>query len=175
LIDEAKLQERIAELGKQITADYRERGDILLIGILKGCMLFLTDLMRTIEVPQQVDFMDIVAYGAGVRESSGDVRILMDLHMPIEDRHVLIVEDIIDSGHTLDHVIRRLKARKPASLEIVTLLDKAERREVDIAVNYVGFTIPNVFVFGYGLDIDEYYRDLPFIGVVKPGAGIPVD
>lgn|SRR5574341_89589 len=172
LIDDHRLQRRIAELGRQISADYRESGDIMLVGILKGCMMFMVDLMRHLTIPHTVDFMDVDSYGAGVRESRGDVRILMDLHLSIENRHVLIVEDIIDSGHTLNHVMRLLQARQPASLKICTLLDKAERREVPIPLDYVGFTIPNAFVFGYGLDIDEYYRNLPYIGVVKTGVNL---
>jgi hypoxanthine phosphoribosyltransferase len=174
LIDAERLQTRITELGKQITADYHQDHDVFLIGILKGSMLFMSDLMRRLDIPHTVDFMDVTSYGAGARESSGYVRILMDLHTSIEKKHVLIVEDIIDSGHTLDHVLQQLRARRPASLRVCTLLDKAERREVPVPLDYVGFTIPNVFVFGYGLDIDEYYRNLPFIGVVKPGALIDV-
>lgn len=170
LIDHNRLQARIAELGAEISQDYRAAGDVMLIGILKGCTLFMTDLMRKIDVPLTIDFMDVTSYGKGKRESTGNVRILMDLHIPIEGKHIIIVEDIIDSGRTLEHVVRLLMARQPASLKIVTLLDKAERREVNIQVDYVGFTIPDVFVFGYGLDLDEYYRNLPFIGVVKAGA-----
>jgi hypoxanthine phosphoribosyltransferase len=170
LIDAERLQTRITELGKQITADYRQDHDVFLVGILKGSVLFMADLMRRLDIPHTVDFMDVTSYGAGARSSSGYVRILMDLHTSIEKKHVLIVEDIIDSGYTLDRVLKQLMARRPASLRVCTLLDKAERREVAIPLDYVGFTIPNVFVFGYGLDIDEYYRNLPFIGVVKPGA-----
>ncbi|HEC22083.1 MAG TPA: hypoxanthine phosphoribosyltransferase [Chloroflexi bacterium] len=172
LIDADRLQKRIAELGKEISEDYRHFEDIVLIGILKGSMLFMTDLMRQLTVPHSVDFMDVTSYGVGVRHSTGDVRILMDLHAPIERRNVLIVEDIVDSGRTLEHVLRLLWARRPASLRVCTLLDKAERREVAVPLDYIGFQIPNVFVFGYGLDIDEYYRNLPFIGVVKPGVVI---
>ncbi len=172
LIDEVQLQTRIAELGRQISDDYRQLGPVMLVGILKGCMLFMTDLMRRLDVPHTVDFMDVAGYGAGARSHTGTVRILMDLHAPIQGRNVLIVEDIIDSGRTLDHVLRLFQARRPASVRIVTLLDKIERREVVIPVDYTGFTIPDVFVFGYGLDIDEYYRNLPFIGVVKPGVTI---
>jgi hypoxanthine phosphoribosyltransferase len=168
LIDSNPLRARITELGRQITADYQGR-TLVLIGILKGSMLFLSDLMRQIEVPHTIDYMDVTSYGIGARATTGDVRILMDLSSSIEGRHVLIVEDIIDSGHTMDHVMRLLEARRPASLKVCTLLDKVERREVPVKLDYVGFEIPNVFVFGYGLDIDEYYRNLPYIGVVKPG------
>lgn len=169
LIDADRLQARIAEIGAQITADYSADRDLVLVGILKGSMLFMSDLMRRIDVPHNVDFMDVAAYGAGIRESSGTVRILMDMKVSIERRNVIVVEDIIDSGRTLDQVLRLLGARRPRSLRVCTLLDKAERREVPVPLDYIGFTIPNVFVFGYGLDIDEYYRNLPFIGVVKPG------
>jgi hypoxanthine phosphoribosyltransferase len=168
LIDAERLQARIAELGKEISADYQAFDEIMLVAILKGSLLFLVDLMRHLTIPHTVDFMDVTSYGPGARASTGDVRILMDLHSTIKGRHVLIVEDIIDSGRTLEHVLRLLRARQPASLRVCTLLDKAERREVIVPLDYVGFSIPNVFVFGYGLDIDEFYRNLPFIGVVKP-------
>ena len=173
LVDPDKLQGRIAELGKEITAWYADKPGLMLVGILKGSALFLTDLMRQISLPHTIDFMDVSSYGVGARQSDGYVRIMMDLHTTIENRHVLIVEDIIDSGHTLNKVLRLLNARGPASLQVCTLLDKAERREVEVPVAFRGFEIPNVFVFGYGLDIDEYYRNLPFIGVVKPGFVMP--
>lgn len=165
LIDEETLQARVAELGAQISADYAGE-DLLLLCILKGGVMFLTDLMRRITTPHEIDFMAVSSYGRGVREATGVVRIVKDLDAPIENRHVLIVEDIIDSGHTLAYISRNLITRGPASLKICTLLDKAERREVDIPVDYVGFSIPNAFVFGYGLDLDERFRELPFIGVV---------
>jgi hypoxanthine phosphoribosyltransferase len=168
LIPSEQLQARIAELGAQVSADYVGQ-DLLLVCILKGGVLFLTDLMRQISIPHSIDFMAVSSYGAGSRESTGAVRILMDLETDIVQRNVLLVEDIIDSGHTLDYITRVLRARNPASLRICTLLDKAERREVDVKLDYVGFQIPNKFVFGYGLDLDEVYRNLPFIGVVKPG------
>lgn len=169
LIDADRLQARVAELGREISADYQADHDLVLVGILKGSMLFMSDLMRHISVPHNVDFMDVASYGAGVRQSSGTVRILMDMKVPIERRNVIIVEDIVDTGRTLQQVLRLLAARRPTTLRVCTLLDKAERREVPVPLDYIGFTIPNVFVFGYGLDIDEYYRNLPFIGVVKPG------
>lgn len=168
LITSEQLQARIAELGVQISADYAGQ-DLLLVCILKGGVLFLTDLMRHIAVPHSINFMAVSSYGAGSRESTGAVRILMDLETDIVGRNVLLVEDIIDSGHTLDYITRVLRARGPASLRVCTLLDKAERREVDVKLDYVGFKIPNKFVFGYGLDLDEVYRNLPFIGVVRPG------
>lgn len=170
LIDEATLQTRIAALGEQISQDYAGTDNLLLACILKGGMLFLADLMRHITVPHHIDFMAIASYGANSRESSGAVRIELDLRADIANHHVLIVEDIIDSGHTLNYIMRSLNARRPASLKICTLLDKPERREIDIPVDYVGFQIPNKFVFGYGLDLDEYYRNLPFIGVVHEDA-----
>ena len=170
LIDEQTLQQRIAELGQQISADYADADDLLLVCVLKGGTLFLADLMRQITVPHHIDFMAVSSYGARSRQSSGAVRIEMDLHTDIAGRNLLIVEDIIDSGHTLDYIIRTLKARQPDQIRICALLSKRERREVDIPVDYIGFEIPNKFVFGYGLDLDEFYRNLPFIGVVRPGA-----
>ncbi|MFC1959272.1 hypoxanthine phosphoribosyltransferase [Chloroflexota bacterium] len=176
LIDETSLQQRIAELGMQISQDYQGTEALLLVCVLKGGMLFLSDLMRNISLPHHIDFMAVSSYGANARQSSGAVRIEMDLHTDIANRHLIIVEDIIDSGHTLNYIMRILAARQPASVKICTLLSKPDRREVDIDVDYVGFEIPNKFVFGYGLDLDEYYRDLPFIGVVRDGAyAVPED
>jgi hypoxanthine phosphoribosyltransferase len=166
LIDEITLQNRVRELGAQISADYADCDDLILICILKGGVMFLTDLTRHISVPHEIDFMAVSSYGVGVRETSGKVRIDMDLSAELTGRHVLIVEDIIDSGHTLQFVLRVLQARQPASLKLCTLLDKASRREVDISIDYVGFDIEDKFVFGYGLDLDEKFRNIPFIGVV---------
>lgn len=166
LIDQGTLQKRIAELGLEISQDYRGK-EPHLICILRGGVMFLTDLMRQITVPHTIDFMAISSYGAGTRQSRGQVRLTMDLKDDIHDRHVILVEDIIDSGYTLSSVLELLSVRKPASLKICTLLDKAERREVDVPIDYCGFVIPDKFVFGYGLDLDEYYRDLPFIGIVN--------
>ncbi len=168
LITSEQLQKRIAELGDQISSDYAGQ-DLLLVCILKGGVLFLTDLMRNITVPHAIDFMAVSSYGIGGRESSGAVRILMDLETDIVGRNVLLVEDIIDSGRTLDYITRVLRARNPASLRICTLLNKAERRQVNVKLDYVGFEISDKFVFGYGLDLDEVYRNLPFVGMVKPG------
>ena len=168
LVDEEQLQTRIRELGAEISRDY-DNQDLLLLCILKGGVLFLTDLMREITVPHDIDFMAVSSYGKEIRESTGVVRILKDLDEPIEGRNILIVEDIIDTGHTLNYITRNLETRQPASLKICTLLDKAERRQVDIHIDYTGFVIPDKFVFGYGLDLDEKFRNLPFIGVVKPG------
>ncbi len=170
LIDEATLQTRIKELGEKLTQDYNECEDLLLLCILKGGVMFLTDLSRHISVPHAIDFMAASSYGSGVRQSSGSVRIDMDLRTDISGRHVLVVEDIIDSGHTLHFVIKTLMNRNPASLKLCTLLNKQSRREVDINVDYIGFEIENKFVFGYGLDLDEKFRNLPFIGVVRQEA-----
>jgi hypoxanthine phosphoribosyltransferase len=166
LIDEEPLQARIAELGAEISRDYAGR-DLLLVGVLKGAVFFLADLMRELSVPCEIDFMAISSYGAGT-DSSGVVRILKDLDMNIAGRDVLVVEDIIDSGLTLSYLMRSLTARKPASLEVCTLLTKPERREVDVPVRYVGFEIPNRFVIGYGLDFDQRYRNLPYVAVLHP-------
>jgi len=165
LIPEDRLQARIAELGEEISRDYAGKHP-LLICILRGGVMFLTDLMRRITVPHAIEFMAVSSYGAGERQSTGQVRITLDLSTLIQDRDVILVEDIVDSGRTIHSVLDLLSTRKPRSLCVCTLLDKVERREVQIPVRYVGFTIPNKFVFGYGLDIDDYYRNLPFIGVV---------
>ncbi len=166
LIDENTLKKRIAEIGEEINRDYAGTDNLLLICILRGGIVFLVDLMRHLTVPHQIDFMAITSYGAGARESDGNVRVTLDLQTNIRDKDVLLVEDIIDSGHTISHVLELLSTRQPRSLKVCSLLDKAERREVVVPIHYRGFEIPNKFVFGYGLDLDEYYRNLPFIGVV---------
>lgn len=165
IVGEEALQARIAELGAEITEDYRGQ-DLLLVAVLKGAVFFMADLMRQIDIPCEVDFMAISSYGAGV-DSSGVVRILKDLDISIEGRNVLVVEDIIDSGLTLSYLLRNLESREPASLEICALLTKPERREIDIQCRYIGFEIPNRFVIGYGLDFAERYRNLPFVGVLR--------
>ncbi len=167
LVPADRLQARIAELGAQLSRDY-DGQDLLLVCILRGGVMFLTDLMRCLTIPHAIDFMAISSYGIGVRESTGNVRIGLDLQQNIEGRHVLVVEDIVDTGHTIAAVIDMLATRRPASLKICTLLDKSERRQVQVPIDYIGFDIPNKFVFGYGLDVDELFRNLPFIGVVKP-------
>ncbi len=167
LIAEEALQARIRELGEEISRDYHGK-DLLLVCILRGGVMFLTDLMRALTIPHNIDFMAVSSYGAGARHSSGQVRITLDLTSSIEGRDVLVVEDIIDSGNTIASVIELLNTRRPNSLKICALLDKAERREAAVPIHYRGFVIPNKFVFGYGLDLDEYYRNLPFIGVVRP-------
>ena len=166
LIDEAQLQARIREIGASIAEQYAGQ-DLLLVSILKGSFIFVADLLRAIPIPHHVDFMATSSYGASV-QSTGVVRILKDLTQPITGRNVVVVDDIIDSGHTLNYLTRILNERQPASLKIVTLLDKPARREVDLDVDWIGFSIPNEFVVGYGLDYDEYYRNLPYIGVLKP-------
>lgn len=172
LITEAQLQERIAEMGRQITKDYAGE-DLLLVCVLRGGVMFLTDLMRNLDLPHMIDFMALSSYGVGARKTSGKVRITMDLTMDIFGRNVLVVEDIVDSGHTMASLLEVLSTRQPKTLKICTLLDKASRREVDIQLDYVGFNIEDKFVFGYGLDLDEYYRDLPFVGVVDLNAFTP--
>ena len=166
LIEEERLRGRVAELGEEISADYAGR-DLLLIGVLKGAVFFMADLMRHLTVTCELDFMAISSYGAAT-DSSGVVRILKDLDINIAGRDVLVVEDIIDSGLTLSYLMRNLEAREPASLEICALLTKPDRREIDVPVRYVGFEIPNRFVIGYGLDFGERYRNLPYVGVLNP-------
>ena len=165
LVTAEALQRRVAELGREITADYAGR-PLLLVGVLKGAVFFLSDLMRFIEVPVEVDFMAVASYGSAT-DSSGVVRILKDLDASIEGRDVVIVEDIVDSGLTLQYLLRNLGSRNPASLEVCALLTKPERRKVDLPTRYVGFEIPNRFVVGYGLDYAERYRNLPYVAVME--------
>jgi hypoxanthine phosphoribosyltransferase len=166
LIDESTLQARIAEMGDEISAFYDRREPPLLVGVLKGAVFFMSDLMRHLTVPCEVDFMAISSYGAAT-DSSGVVRILKDLDINIEGRHVLVVEDIIDSGLTLSYLVRNLESREPASLEVAALMTKPARRQIDVDVRWVGFEIPNKFVIGYGLDFAERYRNLPYVGVLS--------
>jgi hypoxanthine phosphoribosyltransferase len=170
LITEQQIQEKIRELAKQVSDDYPERGDrddLVLVAVLKGAVMFMTDLSRALSVPVQMEFMAVSSYG-GATSSSGVVRILKDLDRNIAGRHVLIVEDIIDSGLTLSWLLKNLQTRSPASLEVCTLLRKPDAVKVDVPVKYVGFEIPNEFVVGYGLDYAERYRDLPYIGTLDP-------
>ncbi|MDO7788397.1 hypoxanthine phosphoribosyltransferase [Desulforamulus aquiferis] len=166
LLDEAQIKERVLQLGQQISQDYKGES-ILMVGILKGAMIFLADLVRNIDVTTYFDFMAVSSYGAGT-VSSGAVRILKDLDKSIEGRHVIIVEDIVDTGLTLQYLVENMKSRGPASLKICTLLDKPSRRKVDVQIDYNGFSIPDEFVVGYGLDYGEKYRNLPYIAVLKP-------
>jgi hypoxanthine phosphoribosyltransferase len=164
LVTESQLSARIAELGTEIARDYESR-DVLLVGVLKGAVFFLSDLMRHIEIPCEVDFMAVASYGSST-DSSGVVRILKDLDIPIQGRHVLIVEDIVDSGLTLSYLLRTMRAREPASLEVCALLTKPERRKSNVDIRYTGFEIPNRFVIGYGLDYGQRYRQLPYVAVL---------
>jgi hypoxanthine phosphoribosyltransferase len=168
LIPEAAIQDKLAEMGAKITADYRDRS-LLLVGVLKGAFVVMADLARHIELPLQFDFMAVSSYGAATK-TSGVVRILKDLDHDLRDQDVLVVEDIVDSGLTLKYLLKNLAARKPATLEVAALLRKEGIQQVDLDVRYVGFDIPNEFVVGYGLDYAEKYRNLPFIGMLKPAA-----
>jgi hypoxanthine phosphoribosyltransferase len=166
LVSEQEIQAKVAELGRRISEDYAG-SEILLIGLLRGAIVFLSDLMRAISIPVRLDFIGISSYGASTE--SGAVRLVMDLETDIAGRHVLVVEDIVDTGKTLSYLLENLKARQPASLRICALLDKPERRTVPIAIDYVGFEIADKFVVGYGLDFAEGYRNLPFVGGPDPG------
>jgi hypoxanthine phosphoribosyltransferase len=170
LITKQQIDEKVTELAKQLATDYPERGnrsDLVLVGVLKGAVMFMTDLARAMPVPVQLEFMAVSSYGSAT-SSSGVVRILKDLDRDIAGRDVLIVEDIIDSGLTLSWLLKNLASRSPASLEVCTLLRKPDAVKVDVPVRYVGFEIPNEFVIGYGLDYGERYRDLPYIGTLDP-------
>ena len=165
LIDEKTLQMRVKELADEINHDFAGE-QILLICILRGALPFLVDLMRQLTVLNSIDCMAISSYGEGARETSGNVRMTLDLRTNIEGKHVILVEDIVDSGRTIEHVLELLRTRKPKTLKVCALLDKVSRREVEVPIDYRGFVIENKFVFGYGLDLDEFYRNLPFVGVV---------
>jgi len=166
LISEEQLSAKVAELGAAISRDY-EGKKLMIIGVLKGSVVFMADLLRKITIPVEMDFMAVSSYGAGVK-TTGVVKILKDLDRLIEGYHVLIVEDILDSGMTLSYLTELLRDRSPASIRIATLLDKPERRKVDISPDYVGFTVPDEFVVGYGLDYAELYRNLPYVGILAP-------
>jgi hypoxanthine phosphoribosyltransferase len=167
LLTEGQIQQRVAELGAEVSSDYAGRA-LTLVSVLKGSLPFMADLMRSISQPLRIDLMEVSSYGGSSTESSGLVRILKDLSSSIEGEDVLIVEDIIDTGLTLNYLVRYLRGKKPASLRICTLLDKPARRLVEIDVDYIGFTIPDQFVVGYGLDYGELYRNLRFVGVLRP-------
>ena len=172
LIESEPLQARIKELGAQISADYPD-GDLLLICILRGGVPFLVDLSRNMTISHMIDFMAVSSYGVGARESSRSARVSLDLKTDISGKNVLLIEDIVDSGHTIASVLNLLETRQPKSLKVCALLDKPERRESHVPIHYLGFSIPNKFVFGYGLDLDEYHHNLPFIGVVDLDKYIP--
>lgn len=166
LISEEELAEAVAKLGAQLTQDYEGKNPII-VGILKGSILFMADLIRHIDLPLEIDFMDVSSYGSSM-ESSGNVRINKDLDSSVAGRDIIIVEDIVDTGNTLAYIRDLLKHRDAASVRVVTLLNKTERRSVAIEANYIGIEIPDNFVVGYGLDFDEKYRGLPYIGILKP-------
>ena len=166
LFTKEELQARVAQMGADITRDYKGR-DVVLVSVLRGSYIFMADLTRNIDLPCTLDFMSVTSYGSGT-VSSGQVKITRDLSEPIEGKDLIIVDDILDSGNTLSYLRDVLNARQPASIAICTLLDKPERRKKDIKADYVGFTIPDAFVVGYGLDYAEHYRNLPYIGIVKP-------
>ena len=166
LCTEKQLQEKIAELGAAITKDYAGK-ELLMVSILKGSVMVMADLMRAVDLPLQIDFMNVSSYGSGT-ESKGSVKILKDLDVDIKGKNLLIVEDILDSGVTLHNLMNLLQQRNPASIEICALFSKPERRKVDVEAKYIGFEIPDAFIVGYGLDYAEYYRNLPYIGVLKP-------
>jgi len=166
VVEAQELQRRVAELGEEISRDYADR-ELFMMGVLKGAVFFVADLMRHIEVACELDFMAVSSYGS-LTDSSGVVRILKDLDSSIEGRDVLIVEDIVDSGLTLNYLLRNLRARAPRSLEVCALLVKPARRKIDLPIRYVGFEIPNRFVVGYGLDLDQRYRNLPHVAALEP-------
>jgi hypoxanthine phosphoribosyltransferase len=167
LITEEEIQGRIGELAVEMNAIYDDAEPPILVCILKGAFLFLADLTRDLTFRHEIDFMEISSYGRGTT-STGVVRILLDLASSIEGRHVVIVEDIVDTGHTLNYILRNFASRNPASVRVATLLNKPSRREIDVPIDFVGFEIPNEFVMGYGLDFAEQYRNVPYIGVLKP-------
>ena len=169
LISAESIASRVAELGQKITADYKtavEQADVVVIGVLKGSVIFLSDLVRHIALPIKLEFMGISSYGDATT-SSGVVQITQDLSRPIEGKHVIVVEDIVDTGHTVHYLLENLGTRRPASIKLAALLHKPERQEREVKIDYLGFTIPNKFVVGYGLDVAQQYRNLPYIGYVQ--------
>lgn len=166
LLTQEELREKVKELGRQITQDFQGK-NLMIVTVLKGAVVFLADLMREIDVPAEIDFMVVSSYGAGTK-SSGVVKIVKDLDVPLKDKDLLIVEDILDSGMTLSYLKELLEGREPRSIRIATLLDKPARRKVDLKADYIGYSVPDEFVVGYGLDYDEKYRNLPYIGILKP-------
>lgn len=167
LLSEEQIKEKVKELGEQISKDYADSKGLMLVTVLKGAVVFLADIMREISVPHEIDFMVVSSYGAGVK-SSGVVKIVKDLDVPLEGKDILIIEDILDSGLTLSYIKELLESRGPRSIKIATLLDKPDRRKVNLTAEYIGYAVPDEFVIGYGLDYDERYRNLPYIGILKP-------
>lgn len=167
LFSEEALAAIVKQLGERITEDY-EGKNLLLLGVLKGSVVFMSDLMRAIKIPARLEFMSVSSYGSGIT-SSGVVRVIQDINIDLKDYHVLIIEDILDSGKTLSHLVKHLATKGPESVEVCTLFDKPERREAEVYAKYSGTTVPDEFIVGYGLDYNEIYRNLPFIGVLKPG------
>ncbi len=167
LITEEEIKVKVKELGKLISQDYEQSKNLMLVTVLKGAAVFLADLMREVTVPHEIDFMVVSSYGSGVK-TSGVVKIVKDLDVALDGKDILIVEDILDSGLTLSYIKELLLSRNPNSIKIVSLLDKPERRKVDLTAEYIGYTVPDEFVVGYGLDYNEHYRNLPYIGVLKP-------
>ncbi|MBC8536615.1 hypoxanthine phosphoribosyltransferase [Feifania hominis] len=166
LLSKEEIDAKVAELGRQISRDYADK-NLLLVGVLKGSVVFMSDLLRQITVPAAIDFMSVSSYGAGT-QSSGVVKIIKDLDIPLENYDLLIVEDILDSGLTLHYIMEMMQSRNPRSIRLCTLLNKPERRRAPVTVDYEGFQIPDEFVVGYGLDYAEKYRNLPYIGILKP-------
>ena len=170
LIPAEELQARVRQMGRAISQDYASRSTLMMVGVLKGVVLFMADLLRAITIPVEVDFLAVSSYSSEARAKSGLVRLEKDLETSITGRHVLFVEDVIDTGLTLNYLLRNLRARRPASLEVCVLFNKAENRLIDIPIKYKGFDLPDRFVVGYGLDYQEKYRNLPFVGLLKPEA-----
>jgi hypoxanthine phosphoribosyltransferase len=173
LIDQVSIAAKVGELAAQIATAYRDVDELIMVCILNGAFRFTADLEAHLSVPYNIDFMSLSSYPSASTKATGEVRVLLDVKNSLHGKHVLIVEDIIDTGHTMHYILQVLQARGPASVKICSLLNKAQRREVEVPLDYVGFDIPNKFVFGYGLDLDEYFRSLPFVGVVKPGLFLP--
>ena len=166
LYTEEELQEVVKRIGQQISEDYKDK-NLFLVTVLKGSLIFMADLMRAIDIPCNIDFLAVSSYGSGT-STSGEVQVIKDLNCPLADKDLLVVEDILDSGVTLSFLLKNLSARGPKSIRLCTLLDKPERRKVDIHPDYVGMQVPDQFIVGYGLDYNEYYRNLPYIGILKP-------
>lgn len=166
LLSEELIQARVAQLGHRISRDYADVGELLMVGVLRGCYIFMADLSRCLTIPRRIDFMALSSYGQGTE--GGEVRLVMDLRIDVAGRHVLIVEDIVDSGHTLDYLLRLFRARRPASLKTCSLLRKPGSMEVDVPIDYLGFDIPDVWIVGYGLDYADQFRALPYIAEIDP-------